>query len=138
MRQHVLLTQITVIATGIFVALTSCLLVKMGIIITSIAWLICLAYLLSATCIYFYKRTINKNIQHTEPTDELSLEEFTFVDPPGYFTHPKYSYPICPNCLHKTPKTISPVSRVDENAWYCTVCNQPMSGSRGEVFTVDW
>lgn len=80
---------------------------------------------------YYKKQNIRK------PTTEHLLEEFTFVDPPGYYTHPKYSYPICPSCLNKT-KIISPVSKIDKNAWYCTVCDKPMAGSQGEVFTVDW
>ena len=56
MKQNVLLTQIIIIATGLFVALTSYILVKMGIIIASIAWLICAAFLLSTACIYLYRR----------------------------------------------------------------------------------
>jgi len=61
----------------------------------------------------------------------INLKEFTFIDPPGYYKHPKYSYPICPSCLTKT-KIISPVSKEG----YCTVCKEPMSGTLGEVFTV--
>ena len=68
---------------------------------------------------------------------KINLQEFTFVDPPGYYTHPKYSYWICPHCLIDKER-ISPVSKVDENAWYCTVCGKPLSGTKGEVFTVDW
>lgn len=35
-------------------------------------------------------------------TNEPPSEEFTFVKFPGYYTHPKYPYPICPSCLNKT------------------------------------
>lgn len=75
-------------------------------------------------------------ILHRRHKQKINLQEFTFVDPPGYFTHPKFSYPICPICLNKT-KLISPVSKEG----YCTVCKEPISGtlkSGGEVFTVDW
>lgn len=65
------------------------------------------------------------------------LEEFTFVDPPGYYTHPKYPYPICQNCLIKS-KLISPVSQIDENTWFCNICIKYFPGGKGEVFTVDW
>jgi hypothetical protein len=79
---------------------------------------------------------LKKKIQISSiPSHNNLLQEFTFVDPPGYYTHPKYSYPICPACLINKGQ-ISPVSKVDENAWYCNVCNEPMSGSRGEVFTI--
>jgi hypothetical protein len=68
----------------------------------------------------------------------IPLHEFDFIDPPGYYTHPKYpNQKICPACLIKD-KLISPVSEIDKNAWYCTVCKQPLSGSKGEVFTVNW
>jgi hypothetical protein len=80
--------------------------------------------------------TLSLFILYLKTKDKIKLEEFTFVDPPGYLTHPKYPYPICPSCLNKTPKLISPVAKV-ENAWYCTVCDKPMSGSRGEVFTIE-
>ncbi len=63
--------EITVIVVGLFIALTSYLLVKMGIIITSLAWLVCTAYLLSVACIYLYRRSINKNTQ-TEEGEEKS------------------------------------------------------------------
>ncbi len=68
--------------------------------------------------------------------EKINIQEFTFIDPPGYYTHPKYSYWICPHCLIDKGR-ISPVSKVDENAWYCTVCKQPLSGTLGEVFTVE-
>lgn len=61
----------------------------------------------------------------------INLQEFTFVDPPGYYTHPGYSYPICPSCLIKT-NSKSPVSKEG----YCTVCKEPMSGTRGVVFNI--
>lgn len=74
----------------------------------------------------------NKSIQN------IPLREINFVDPPGYYTHPKYpNKKICPDCLIKN-KLISPVSEIDKNAWYCTVCKQPLSCSKGEVFSVDW
>ena len=66
MKQDELSKEITVIVSGLFITLTSYLLVVMGVIITSLAWLICAAYLLSVTCIYIYRLTMNKNIQHTE------------------------------------------------------------------------
>lgn len=99
---------------------------RVGLTLTLIVMFLIALLLLSA---YALKKSIsNKN--------EIDLHEFTFVDPPGYFTHPKYSYPICPICLNKT-KLISPVSKEG----YCTVCKEPISGtltSSGEVFTVDW
>lgn len=74
-------------------------------------------------------------ILHRKNKEKIKIQEFTFVDPPGYYTHPKYpNQKICPSCLIKT-KLISPVVK-DGNAWYCTVCDKPMSGSRGEAFTI--
>jgi len=64
---------------------------------------------------------------------EIDLSEFKFIDPPGHFTHPSYSFPICPRCLNKT-KSISPVSN-----GYCTFCKEPISEtlkSGGDMFTV--
>ncbi|MCJ7615054.1 MAG: hypothetical protein MUO43_00750 [Desulfobacterales bacterium] len=66
MGWNALSKEITVIVAGLFIALTSYLLVKMGIIVTSVAWLMCATYLLSVACICLYRRAINKNIQHTE------------------------------------------------------------------------
>lgn len=65
-------------------------------------------------------------------THDNPFQEFTFVDPPGYYTHPKYSYPLCPSCLIKN-NLKSPVSN-----GYCTVCKEPISEtlvSGGDVFT---
>jgi len=59
------------------------------------------------------------------------LQESTFIDPPGYYTHPKFPYPMCPSCLIKT-NSKSPVSKEG----YCTVCKEPMSGTLGEVFNI--
>ena len=67
-------------------------------------------------------------------TDKINIKEFTFVAPPGYYTHPKYSYPLCPSCLIKRNLT-SPVSN-----GYCTVCKEPISEtlvSGGAMFTVE-
>ena len=75
-------------------------------------------------------------ILRSKNKDKIKIEKFTFVDPPGYYTHPKYHFKICPNCLIKEGR-ISPVSKVDEFSWYCNVCDKPMSGSRGEAFTVN-
>jgi hypothetical protein len=69
-------------------------------------------------------------------TDKINIKDFTFIDSPGYYTHPDYSYWICPHCLIEKRK-IAPVSEVDKNAWYCTVCKQPLSGSKGDVFSLD-
>ena len=80
----------------------------------------------------------NKEVKKTTTrSNDINLKEFKFIDPPGYYTHPKYSYWICPRCLVKENQ-IAPISEVDETAWYCTVCNQPLSGSLGDAFTVDW
>lgn len=66
-------------------------------------------------------------------TEKTNIEEFTFIDPPGYYTHPKYSYHLCPTCLIKS-NLKSPVSN-----GYCTVCKEPISKtliSGGDVFTI--
>lgn len=76
---------------------------------------------------------VHFNKSKNAKTEKINIEEFTFIDPPGYYTHPKYSFPICPSCLNKT-KSISPVSN-----GYCTVCKEPISEtlkSGGAVFTV--
>jgi len=67
---------------------------------------------------------------------KINLQDFTFIDPPGYYTHPDYSYWICPYCLINKNR-ISPVSKVDDDAWYCNVCDKPLSGSKGAVFSLD-
>lgn len=72
-------------------------------------------------------------ILHRKNKEKIKIQEFNFVDPPGYYTHPEYSYPICPSCLIKN-NLKSPVSKEG----YCTVCKEPISGtlvSGGEVFT---
>lgn len=83
-------------------------------------------------------KTENEQLKKTDeiPSHDNLLSEFTFINPPGYYKHPKYSYPLCPTCLIKN-NLKSPVVK-DGNAWYCTVCKEPMSGSLGDVFTVDW
>lgn len=68
---------------------------------------------------------------------KINLQEFAFIDPPGYYKHPKYPYWLCPYCLIDKG-LISPVSKTDNNFWCCNVCNKPLSDSKGEVFTVDW
>ena len=84
----------------------------------------------------FLVRTPNKELETL--TDIPPLQEFTFVDPPGYYTHPKYpNQMLCPFCLIKS-KLIAPVSKIDEKAWYCNVCDKPLSGTRGGVFSIDW
>ena len=67
----------------------------------------------------------------------INLQEFNFVDPPGYYTHQNYSYSICQNCLIKD-KLVSPVSQIDQNTWFCNICGKYFPGGKGEVFTVDW
>jgi len=97
--------------------------------------LLCLFVVLSFIDILLRIRNYRKS-KHKKEKAQTNLQEFTFVDPPGYYTHPKYSYWICPYCLIEK-KRISPVSKIDENAWYCNVCDKPLSGTKGEVFTVD-
>jgi len=67
--------------------------------------------------------------------EPLKLSEFTFVDPPGYYTHPEYSYPLCPICLIKN-NLKSPISN-----GCCTVCKEPISEtlkSGGDMFTIPY
>ena len=92
----------------------------------------CLAIGLSLVTLFSIRSDHKKVLKNKD----VNLQEFTFIDPPGYYTHPKYSYWICPHCLIEKRK-IAPVSEVDKNAWYCTVCKQPLSGSKGEVFSLD-
>lgn len=98
---------------------------RVGMTLILIVMFLIALLLLSA---YALKKSIsNKN--------EINLHEFTFVDPPGYYTHPEYSYPICPICLIKK-NLKSPVSN-----GHCTVCKEPISEtlvSGGEVFTVPY
>ena len=74
-------------------------------------------------------------ITYLKNKNRINLQEFTLIDPPGYYTHPKYSYPICQNCLIKTD-LISPVSQIDENTWFCNICEKHFPGGKGEVFTI--
>jgi hypothetical protein len=67
---------------------------------------------------------------------KINRQEFTFVDPPGYYTHPNYNYPICPICLKKYNR-ISPLSKMDKTSWLCNVCRQPTIHSKGDVFSLD-
>jgi amino acid transporter len=66
----------------------------------------------------------------------INLNEFTFVDPPGYYTHPNFKYPICPFCLNKSG-LVSPLSQMEKNSWLCNVCRQPTIHSVGEIFSLD-
>ena len=68
--------------------------------------------------------------------EKINLHEFTFVNPPGYFTHPKYQYNICKYCLIKS-NLISPVSQHDENTWYCDICENRFPGGKGDAFNLD-
>jgi len=86
------------------------------------------ALISSATALF-----VHFNKSKNAKTEKINIEEFKFIDPPGHFTHPKYSFPICPMCLSKAKK-ISPVSN-----GYCTVCKEPISEtlkSGGDMFTV--
>lgn len=80
----------------------------------------------------------NLNKKKKSNKTEINLHKFTFVDPPGYYSHPKYpNQMICPHCLIKS-HLISPVSKIDNNFWCCNVCNKPLSGSKDEIFTVPY
>ncbi|MCK4559765.1 MAG: hypothetical protein KAV45_08275 [Calditrichia bacterium] len=99
--------------------------------ITALVFL-CLGVALSLAILFSIRKDVNK----PKDKEKIKLHEFTFIDPPGYYTHPKYpDQKICPSCLIKEQRP-SPVSKVDENAWYCNVCNKPLSGSLGAVFTI--
>ena len=68
-------------------------------------------------------------------TEKINIKEFTFVNPQGYYTHPKYPYPLCPSCLIRN-KLTSPVSN-----GFCTVCKEPISEtlvSGGDVFRIPY
>jgi hypothetical protein len=104
---------------------------KYGYNVTALVFF-CLVVVLSLATLL----SIRKDIKKPKNKEKINLSEFTFIYPPGYYTHPKYSYPLCPTCLIKR-NLKSPVVK-DRNAWYCTVCKEPMSGGRGEVFNVDW
>lgn len=96
---------------------------------TALAFL-CLAIALSLITLFSMWTDTKKSKARQ---NEINLQEFTFVDPPGYYTHPKYPYPLCPSCLIKN-NLKSPVSK-----GYCTVCKEPISEtlvSGGDVFTV--
>lgn len=95
----------------------------------------CLVIVLSLASLFSIRRDINKT-KAKEGKKEINIHEFTFIDPPGYYKHPKYSHPICPFCLIKN-KSVSPVSQIDKNLWLCNVCKQPTSGSKGDVFISD-
>ena len=75
-------------------------------------------------------------ILHQKHKGKINLQEFTFVNPPGYFTHPKYPYPICQYCRVKS-ELISPVSQIDKDTWYCNICENRFPGGKGEAFNID-
>ena len=77
---------------------------------------------------YKYHQKVNEN-------KNINLQDFNFIDPPGHYVHPDYPYWICPRCLIEKNK-ISPVSQIEENFWCCNVCNQPLSGSKGDAFNL--
>ncbi|CCK80017.1 hypothetical protein [Desulfobacula toluolica] len=80
---------------------------------------------------------IRKNKNSKANKNIPPLEEFVFVDPPGYYTHPKYpNQKICPSCLNQS-KLVSPISQIDKNFWRCNVCDKPLSGSKGDAFNID-
>jgi len=116
-------TTFTIIGTIFSIIYSICFIVDYKIFGIVSAVLAILSFII-ALCVNFKKKK----------TPKLNLKEFTFVDPPGYYTHKKYpGQKICPTCLIKN-KSISPVSQISENAWYCNVCDKPLSGSKGDVF----
>ena len=52
-----------------------------------------------------------------EKTPKFDMDEFT-LHSEGYYTHQKYSFEICPECLHSTPPTIVPISK-SSGPWRC-------------------
>ncbi|MDL2121947.1 MAG: hypothetical protein LWX51_02440 [Deltaproteobacteria bacterium] len=130
--------EITVIVGGLFVALTSYLLVKMGIIITSIAWLICTAYLLSIACIYLYRCLINKNIQCAESTkttksfsQETNEQTCDWIQKYGVWQHKINGLYYCPYCAPNP----SLMSNDNNKSWYCPKCKNGFG--EGDVFNVN-
>jgi len=67
---------------------------------------------------------------------KINLNEFTLVNPPGYCTHSKYPYSICQYCLFKS-HSISPVSQIDKDTWYCNICENRFPGGKGDAFNLD-
>jgi hypothetical protein len=90
---------------------------------------LCLAVSLALATLFSIRNDINK----TKDKEKIKTQEFKFVDPPGYYTHPKYEHPVCPSCLHKIPHKISPVSR-SGNGWICMVCGK--TGGEGDMFVI--
>lgn len=81
---------------------------------------------LSISLVYLYIKLKNK----------IKIEEFKFVDPPGYCTHPKKTFKICPKCLYdKERPSISPLVKTNDY-WICSVCDNPV-GIKGEAFTIE-
>ncbi len=52
-----------------------------------------------------------------EKTPKFDMDEFT-LHSEGYYTHPKYSFEICPECLYSIPPTIVPMSK-SSGPWRC-------------------
>jgi hypothetical protein len=50
-------------------------------------------------------------------TPKFDMNDFT-LHPQGYYTHSKYSFEICPECLHSIPPTVVPMSRFS-GPWRC-------------------
>jgi hypothetical protein len=50
-------------------------------------------------------------------TPKFNMDEFT-LHSEGYYTHPKYSFEICPECLHSTSPAIVPMSK-SSGPWRC-------------------
>ncbi len=75
-------------------------------------------------------------VLHQRHKRKINLHEFTLVNPPGYCTHPKYPYSICQYCLFKS-HSISPVSQIDKDTWYCNICENRFPGGKGDAFNLD-
>ena len=52
-----------------------------------------------------------------EKKPKFDMDEFT-LHSEGYYTHPKYRFEICPECLHSTPPAIVPISK-SSGPWKC-------------------
>ena len=128
----------------LYVQVLISLAIALGTLILTIIDILPLKVLIGLVPILILLAILRNSIDHRSSkksgvsTSIPSLEEFNFVDPPGYYTHPKYpNQMLCPFCLIKS-KLIAPVSKIDEKAWYCNVCDKPLSGTRGGAFSIDW
>lgn len=74
-------------------------------------------------------------VLHRRLNSKPNVDDYVWVDDPGYYTHPGEPFKICPKCLHKEPPSVSPLTKTADY-WLCSVCDSPV-GIKGDAFNIE-